>query len=149
MADRPVLIEMMREFYGEGGYPLDQEWAMASFSAFLSNEAYGSIWIVSSEHKPAGYGVLTVRFSMEYGGLDAFIDDLFVRPAYRQHGLGQALMEALLDECRRRQILALHVEVGQDNAPAIALYNKSRLGPRTDNRQLLTRNLETTSLEVE
>jgi len=80
---------------------------------------------------------------MEHGGLDAFIDDLFVRPAHRRRGLGRAGLEALFSECRRRGILAVHVEVGDKNAPARARYDSFGLAPRTDERVLLTTRIGT------
>lgn len=110
--DIRLLVEMMREFYAESDYPLDEQWAADSFSALLANESYGGAWIACFDGEPAGYGVLTVRFSMEYGGLDAAIDDLFVRPSHRRCGVGRAVLDALFAECRRRKVLAVHVEVG-------------------------------------
>lgn len=136
--DIPALVELMREFYAESDYPLDRQWAAASFSALLRDDSRGAVWLVFHDSEPAGYVVLTVRFSMEYGGLDAFIDDLFVRPAYRRQGLGRAALRALFDECDLRQVLAVHVEVGGDNVGAKALYGSYGLEPRSDNRQLLT-----------
>ena len=51
-------------------------------------------------------------------------------------------MTALIGECRRRGLLALHAEVGLDNAPANALYSRFGLAPRRDRRQVLTVNFE-------
>ncbi len=136
--DIPVLVDLMQEFYAEADYPLDRHWAAASFLALLQNDSLGGIWIVSHNFEPAGYVVLTIRFSMEYGGLDAFIDDLFIRSAYRRRGLGRVALNALFAECERRKVLAVHVEVGQDNVAAQALYRSYGLGPYTDGRQMLT-----------
>ena len=136
--DIPALIDMMQEFYAEADYPLDRQWAAASFSTLLRDDSLGAVWIIADDSEPAGYVVLTVRFSMEYGGLDAFIDDLFIRPAYRRRGLGRAALRALFDECKRRQVLAVHVEVGHDNVAAKALYSSYGLKLGDDGRQKLT-----------
>ncbi|PYS48316.1 MAG: hypothetical protein DMF68_13560 [Acidobacteria bacterium] len=109
----------------------------ASFSSLLKDDSRGAVWIVLHDSEPAGYVVLTIRFSMEYGGLDAFIDDLFVRPSYRRRGVGRAALNALFDECERRNVLAVHVEVGHDNAAAKALYSSYGLKPYWDDRQML------------
>lgn len=138
LSDIPILVDLMQEFYAEGGYTLDREWAAASFSALLKDDSLGAAWVVFHDDEPAGYVVLTIRFSMEYGGLDAFIDDLFIRVALRRKGLGRALLNALFDECRRRKVLAVHVEVGHDNTAANALYSSYGLEPYTDGRQMLT-----------
>ena len=140
-ADIPALVDLMQEFYAEAGYPLDRGWAAASFSALLSDDSRGAAWVVSHDTEPAGYVVLTVRFSMEYGGLDAFIDDLFVRLPFRRRGLGRAALDALFGECERRGVLAVHVEVGADNGAAKALYRGYGLDPPSDGRQMLTTRL--------
>jgi GNAT superfamily N-acetyltransferase len=75
---------------------------------------------------------------MEYGGLDGFIDDLFVISSCRRRGLGRLAIRTLIDECRQRGVLALHVEVGRDNGAANALYAEFGLHPPTDDRQMLT-----------
>lgn len=75
---------------------------------------------------------------MEYGGLDAFIDDLFIRPDHRRHGLARGAIRALLNECELRGVLAVHVEVGHDNVAAKALYSIYGLNLADDGRQLLT-----------
>jgi ribosomal protein S18 acetylase RimI-like enzyme len=135
--DIPCLVDMMARFYAESGFLLNRDWASASFAALLG-DVRGAAWIASHHDDPAGYVVLTLRHSMEYGGLDGFIDDLYVRPDRRRRGLGRAMLEALFAECRRRNVLALHVEAGQDNVAAQALYRSFGLGVLDDARQLLT-----------
>jgi GNAT superfamily N-acetyltransferase len=143
LKDTSALVNMMEEFYAEADRALDRAWASASFSALLAAPAQGAVWILSQAGQPAGYVVLTVRFSMEYGGPDAFIDDLFVRPAFRRRGLGHFALQTLLAECRRRGVLAVHVEAGRDNAAAQALYASHGLALCRDDRQLLTVRLKT------
>jgi ribosomal protein S18 acetylase RimI-like enzyme len=146
--DIPILVELMREFYAESHYNLDEERAAASFSNLLSDDSLGTAWIVFWDSQPAGHIVLTVRFSMEYGGVDAFIDDLFIRQSFRRRGLSKAALDALLVECKRRGVLALHVEVGYDNVAAQSLYRSYQLEPLHENRQVLTKRLSDSTAEV-
>jgi len=138
----PALVDLMAEFYAESGHRLDRLWATNSFSALLNNPSWGAVWLLLDGGEIAGYVVVTVRFSMEFGGRDAFVDDLFVRARHRRRGVGHAEMTALIGECKRRDVLALHAEVGPDNAPANALYSGFGLAPRRDRRQVLTVNFE-------
>jgi ribosomal protein S18 acetylase RimI-like enzyme len=137
-SDVPVLVQLMEEFYRESSYSLDRLWAANSFRRLLSDSSRGSVWLLSRADEAVGYVVLTVRFSMEHGGLDAFIDDLFVRTAHRRRGAATAAIGELFAECGRRGVLALHVEVGRDNVAANTLYASFGLRARTDHRQLLT-----------
>ncbi len=141
LEDIPLLVNMMQEFYEESNFVLDRQWATDSFSAFLSDDSRGAAWIGYYNGDAAGYVVMTIRFSMEYGGLDAFIDDLFVRVPYRRQGLGQTLLDTLFAKCQQRKVLAVHVEVGQNNVAANALYGNCGLKLREDCRQMLTRRL--------
>ena len=47
----------------------------------------------------------------------------------RRRGIAQHALNTLLDECRRRGIRALQVEVDRDNAAAYALYASFNLRP--------------------
>lgn len=149
LADIPTLVGLMREFYAEANYALDATWAAEAFSAVLQDSSRGIVWIVADGDEPIGYLVLTFRLSMEFGGLDAFIDDLFVRTRHRRRGAARIALEAAFAEARRRGVLAIHVETGEDNVAARALYGSFGLEDRK--RLLLTARLTTrreTSLDA-
>ncbi len=86
----------------------------------------------------AGHVVLSVRFAMEFGGLSAYIDDLFVRVEYRRQGAASAGLDAFVAECLRRGCRSIHVEVDPANLAANALYRRYGLGPGADLRSQLT-----------
>jgi GNAT superfamily N-acetyltransferase len=94
------------------------------------------VWLIQSDGKDVGYVVLTLGYSMEYGGSSAFVDDLFVRLPFRRAGLATAALTEVQAFCARRGIRAIHVETGGDNAVAQAVYQ--RVGFTHTDRQLLT-----------
>lgn len=134
--DRPLLVDLMAEFYAESGYPLARGHADAAFAELLARPALGQVWLIETDAGPAGYVVLTLGYSMEYGGRDAFVDDLFIRPPYRGKGLGKLALEQVRAACVERGVRAIHLEVGRDNDPAQGLYR--RAGFVETDRQLLT-----------
>lgn len=133
-ADIDVLVDLMRDFYAESGFPLDAPWAAQSFADLLADPARGAIWLIDIDGRPEGHVVLSVRYAMEFGGLTGYIDDLFVRAEYRRRGAATAGVEALVAECRRRGCKALEVEVDPANAAAIGVYQRFGLTPGTDTR---------------
>jgi GNAT superfamily N-acetyltransferase len=141
-SDIGVLVDLMGEFYAESGFPLDRAWAARSFAALMADPARGVVWLILSDGQPAGHVVMSVRFAMEFGGLSAYIDDLFVREAHRRKGAARAGLEALVEECRRRDCKSLHVEVDPHNVAANALYRQFGLVAGTDGRQQLNLRLE-------
>jgi len=134
-SDLPCLLEMMAEFYAESGYALNRTQAEAGFLALFVDERLGGVWMAESGGKPAGYIVLTLCFSMEYAGVAGFVDDLYVRAAYRRGGVGAVLLQCASEQARARGVRALFVEVSPDNAPAQRVYR--RFGFRETDRQLL------------
>lgn len=124
-ADVPALVALMRDFYAEAGLALPAESAARTFEALLAEPALGGVWIAEAGGAAVGHVVLTVCFSMEYGGPRGFIDDLYVRPAARGQGAGAALLAAARAAANARGVRALHVEVGVDNDVAKRLYTRA------------------------
>jgi len=131
------LSALMEEFYAGSGYPLDRSWAEASLLRLISRPDWGCIWIARSGREAVGHAVLSVRYTMERGGLSGYIDDLFVRMTFRRQGVGRALLNELFVECRKRGCAAGQVEVAHDNTAALGLYAAFGLWPHRDGRQLL------------
>jgi ribosomal protein S18 acetylase RimI-like enzyme len=137
LPDIPQLVELMREFYAESSFPLDQAWAERAFENLIREPLYGAVWLIESDGEAIGHVVLSVLFAMEFGGLSGFIDDLFVCPTHRRRGAASAALDALLTECRRRGCRAVQVEVGADNDAAQALYRRYGLLLGDDQRHTL------------
>lgn len=125
--DISTLIELMGEFYAESSFPLPTANARRAFEQLLSDPRLGGVWLASTEDGPAGYVVLTLAFGMEYGGMRGFIDDLFVRSSARRRGVATALLDAVIEDCEARGVIALNVEVGPDNDAANPLYERAGL----------------------
>jgi ribosomal protein S18 acetylase RimI-like enzyme len=138
LADVPVLVDLMTEFYAESAYELDRRWASRSFEVLLRDASKGAAWIAREGEEPAGHAVLTLRHSMEFGGLSGVIDDLFVRPRFRRLGIGAALLSAVFETCRALHVAAVQVEVAPENAAALALYRAFGLAEQRGARQTLT-----------
>lgn len=134
--DRDRLVALMAEYYRESGYPFHRTRAASAFEAVLQDPHLGAVWTLHAGDDLAGYVVLTLGFSLEYGGRDAFVDDLFVRPAHRRQGLGRLGLATLLDECRGLGVRAVHLEVERDNRRARRLYADT--GFAGGGRELLT-----------
>lgn len=135
-SDLPDLLDLMREFYVESGYLLDAERGRAAFRPLLSPGGLGQVWLADADGIVAGHLVLTFGYSMEYGGRNAIVDDLYVRPALRNRGVGKALLRRARAACLTLGVRAMHVEVGRTNEAAQAVYRGE--GFQSTGRELLT-----------
>lgn len=80
---------------------------------------------------------LRFGFNLWRAGGECVLEDLFVEPGARRSGLGDALVEAALARARERDCRWIELDTHEDNAPAIALYERhgfrfGRSGGRRD-----------------
>lgn len=77
--------------------------------------------IAEWECKVAGYAVFHAYYST-WAGAGLYLEDLFVRDAFRGKGIGKAMLAAVARIAREENCCALRWEVLDWNAPAIAMY---------------------------
>ena len=131
-----LLVDLMQEFYAESGHRMDRDQSLEAFRSLLGDESLGRVWLIRQGDDIAGYVVLTLGYSLEYGGRDAFVDDLFLRAPYRGQGLGKLALARVRATCLELGVRALHLEVAHDNPRAASLYR--RTGFKDHNSDLLT-----------
>jgi GNAT superfamily N-acetyltransferase len=73
--------------------------------------------------EPAGYAIFFDFYSSFQGHAGLFLDDLFVRPAFRKHGIGTALIKHVAGIAWREKYFCMRWEVLDWNKPAIDFYN--------------------------
>ena len=124
LPDETELLRMMRALAGQepGRIRFDEPAARHAFPKFSSLAAFGRVWILSEANKPVGYIVLTLGFSFEFHGHDAFIDELYVDAAYRRRGFGRQAISFLEEQAREMGVNAIHLEVDRGNDPGLELY---------------------------
>ena len=81
------------------------------------------------DNELAGYCIMST------GASEAHILNLCIAPDYRRNGLGQRLLEHMLDTAKQRNVGTVFLEVRPSNQGAIALYDKmgfNQIGTRHD-----------------
>ncbi|MCC6946526.1 MAG: GNAT family N-acetyltransferase [Bradyrhizobiaceae bacterium] len=116
--DLDGLLRCARAFHAEDGHPLPSEGEAALAALLDANSPYGRAFILEVEGGVAGYAVLCFGYSVEFGGRDAFVDDLYVAPEWRGKNLGDRLMRVLEELARESGCHALHLEVFTGNRMA-------------------------------
>ncbi len=105
----------------------------------LSDPNLGQAWLIEADGATAGYFVLAFVFVLEFGGRCAFVDELYVRPEWRGHGLGTAALAHAGAVGAASGLSALRLEVDHANPNAERLYR--RAGFERHARSILTRRL--------
>jgi ribosomal protein S18 acetylase RimI-like enzyme len=140
--DIEAVVSMMRalETDDPNKKPFDEARRRSSYLQFMDQPTLGRAWLLKFDGQFAGYLVLAFVFSFEYGGRNAFIDELYVGPGHRRLGIGSAALQFAEKIARAEGLAALHLEVSRNNAGAHKLYR--RAGFVDHDRYLLTKWLD-------
>ena len=120
-SDLDAVLELMAGYYRDDGL----EFAAANAQAMarlLCEPQWGEVSLLELDGKVIGYVALCIGYSLELGGNDAFVDEVFVVPEHRGRGYGRLLLEHLALRARARGVRALHLEVDRSNTAARELY---------------------------
>jgi GNAT superfamily N-acetyltransferase len=71
---------------------------------------------------PVGIAVLRLRRSILDAGQTAYLEELYVAPEHRGHGLGRAILESTIELARDRGAVWIEVSTSEDDEAARALY---------------------------
>ena len=140
-SDVDLLLGLMRELQSDDPWsvPFREDEARGSVHQLLQTPSAGRAFFIYQGEVCAGYLVLSFDFSLEYGGKNAWIDELFVRPEFRGKGIGSQAVDFAARTACELGAKVLHLEVNKGN-PAINLYR--RCGFEDHGRYLLSKWLD-------
>ena len=123
--DRTLFVQLMDEFYHSPAvlHPIPEQVYAEVFEEMTSSDRYVLGYILEVEGQAAGYALLSKGFSTEVGGQEIWVEEVYIREAFRSHGLGRSLF-AYLEETFRSTVRRLRLEVEPDNTRAIELYRR-------------------------
>ena len=121
--DIPALLPLVEQYWifediaGFDGLRIGRELARAAASP-----EFASAWIALANGQPVGYLFAVYVFSLEHLGLTAEIDEFFVLPSARGHGIGEELLHLAEGEFVRRECTNVSLQLGRGNEQARAFY---------------------------
>ncbi len=128
-ADVPEILAMVGEL---AEYEREPDAAVASVEQIHDSLFVGSTtpsgapaahcFVVDVDGQLAGMALWFLNFSTWLGRHGIYLEDLYVRPAFRGHGYGQALLATLAKECVERGYGRLEWWVLDWNTTAIDFY---------------------------
>lgn len=125
--DLDVLVELNAEYSRSDGHVVDPNTARAGFAPLLTDDRHGMVWLVTVAHEPAepapdGYAVVTWGWSVEAGGAEAVLDEIYVRT--RDRGIGSRALAVAIEACERAGVRRIFLETERANEAARRLYRR-------------------------
>jgi GNAT superfamily N-acetyltransferase len=150
-ADLAELLVLIAEFYAVDRHPFDRERVLRGLRPLLADDRFGQVWLVDPTDTtdtsgapdgppaagPAGYAVVTWSWSLESGGRDCILDELYVRD--RGSGVGTRLLREVLAAAVAAGAGTVFLETEAHNARVRGFY--ARLGFATEDSVWMRRTL--------
>lgn len=134
-ADRQPLLDLIERFYRIDGHEFDPARIERALLPLLRDDTHGQVWILGEE--PIGYAIVTWCWSLESGGRDCLLDEIYV--ARRGDGLGSHLLTEVISHARNAGAAAMFLESEAPNERARHFY--TRHGFRREDSIWLSREL--------
>ena len=139
-SDARALLDLEAEFYREEGYGFDRTRAATALSGLLRDPRRGWAWVAEADGRLVGFLLVTLGWSLEYGGRVAVVDEIYLARDERGRGLGSKALALAERAAAAAGARALHLEVERSKRAAYGLYRRRGFADR--GRRLLTKVLQ-------
>lgn len=113
---------LLRAQFEDHAITLDEAAFDRGLIRMLQDPSLGRILLAIEGDHAIGLAVLAFTWTLEHGGLVAWLDELYVVPARREGGVGRHLLQEALRTAREAGCAAVELEVESDHARAENLY---------------------------
>ncbi len=123
LADAPTIASLVRELADYEKIVDEAKATAADFRRELERpDPVIHVLMAEWNGTPAGFALYFFNFSTFVGRTGLYLEDLFVRPEHRKHGIGRALLRALARIATDRGCGRMEWAVLDWNEPALRFY---------------------------
>lgn len=126
------LLPMIAAFHAEQGIDTTDATRRAGLEPLLDGSPHGVAYLIGPQRAPIGYVVISFGWALEFGGMDGFVDEIFIRPGVRGRGIGSEVLTSLPKALAGAGLKALHLEVKRDDDKTRRFYGRLRFRDRAD-----------------
>jgi ribosomal protein S18 acetylase RimI-like enzyme len=145
--DVPQLVTLMEKYWSFEGLAGFEAVRMSRLlGRVLSQPNLGTVWAARDGRDLLGYLIAVYVFSFEYQGLVAEVDELFVLPRARRHGVGTALLDVAETGLANAGCTCIQLQLGTANGAALAFYRRRGYAAR-DGYKLFDKELAAAAVE--
>jgi GNAT superfamily N-acetyltransferase len=115
-----LLVEQLRDH----GVHVSAESLCRVLECVIADEQRGLLHLARAEGRVVGVAYVATILSVEHLGPAAWLEELYVTPAWRQLGIGSALVAAVLERARVGGMVAVDLEIDSAHGRAASLYER-------------------------
>ncbi|PSU34340.1 GNAT family N-acetyltransferase [Photobacterium lutimaris] len=129
-----MLLTLVEELFEYEVLPKKKEQTQQAIQHLITNPELGQAWFIEvdndGEKLIAGHIIISYSFSLEHGGRVGLIDQFYLKPEWRQQGIGTILLPQIEAHAASAGVNALSLEVNIGNKGARKFYEKHEFVPR-------------------
>ncbi|HEX3018332.1 MAG TPA: GNAT family N-acetyltransferase [Caproicibacter sp.] len=124
-SDKETYIAMSKDFYHSDAVlgPIPGGNFEKTFQVLLSGSPFADAYIAEKDGAAAGYILLAVTWSNEAGGMAVWLEEIYVRPEFRNTGLGGQMIREVLEKYGEKTA-RFRLEIEDSNTGAKRLYKR-------------------------
>jgi GNAT superfamily N-acetyltransferase len=121
-ADRDATVELLVAQMRDHAIPTPAARLAAAFDHVVADTARGAILLAWEDQRAIGVAALSYAFPIEVGARTAWLEELYVEPAFRERGIGTALLQSALEIAEAAGAVAVDLEIVTGHERVERLY---------------------------
>jgi GNAT superfamily N-acetyltransferase len=128
--DREIFIKMVKEFFDCEAvlHTIPLRNIEKTFTEVISGSPYAKAYIIEDNDETAGYGLISLTYSNEAGGMVVWIEELYILDKFRGIGLGKEFLDFIYREFAGKA-KRIRLELVKGNKSAARLYRHKGYQP--------------------
>lgn len=122
--DTDVVAELLFAFNTEFASPTPSPMQFAPRLRLMLEGPVAFVVLAEIDHIGVGFALVTTRPTPYGDGPLAQLEELYVRPDLRNHGIGTNIMTAVVDEVWRRDGIEIHINVDEIDRDTRRFYER-------------------------
>jgi ribosomal protein S18 acetylase RimI-like enzyme len=101
----------------------------ATVGELLREPSLGFVMLGRVDGAVVGVAYVSHQWTLEYGGLTAWLEELYVLPEWRDRGVGRRLLRGVIDHATEIGCAAVDLEVEREHRRSEHLYRRAGFRP--------------------
>jgi ribosomal protein S18 acetylase RimI-like enzyme len=123
-ADMDDVVELLAAQLAEHDIPIDRADLAYAAEGILRVPERGLILLAVDDVRAVGVACVSFSWTVERGGMVAWLDELYVVPDRREHGIGNELLGRVIAAAGEAECRTVELEVETSHARAEHLYRR-------------------------
>ncbi|KLV07135.1 acetyltransferase [Photobacterium aquae] len=134
LSSTDLLLNLVEELFDYEALPQKKEQTLQAIQQLITQPELGQSWFIEAEDQGetliVGHIIISYSFSLEHGGRVGLIDQFYLKPDWRQQGIGTILLPQIEQHVASAGVNALSLEVNIGNRGARKFYEQHGFVPR-------------------